>query len=204
MPVAIVAASTLEQAVMGYRSKDQFLDAHAPTAIKIMESGIFFGGGLKGQSLGKNRYEQYPISNLEGFVYGLAMIFDLLEKQFSSSDQQSIIEAEFQTMNRSIGCLIPVVRRLHGKRNSNRLLRVQKEFADIRDNILHETGTALKRPNSNIKQLVAELFEKFVNTAPKTIIADSASELLTHFGINAGSSSIRKKLRKSRNRKTAH
>jgi len=202
MPVAIVPASTLERAVMGYRNRDEFLDDHAPTAIKIMESGIFYEGGLR-SSLevsvvsGKACYDSYSIRNLEEFVYALAMFFDVIEKQLSLSQQQSIIDGEFQKADRSIERLIPIVSQLRGKRNSNRLKRVQEELADIRDRILNERDTTPRHPNSNVKQAVAELFARHIN-APDKIIADRVSELLTSFEIKTGSESIRKKLHKRR------
>src|SRR5208283_1715783 len=88
---------------------------HASTAIRIMLSGIFFEGGLKGQLLKKDCYECYAINSLEEFVHGLAWFLDTVQEIYSVPQQQSNVNGEFQNIDSSIERLVSILGRVYGK-----------------------------------------------------------------------------------------
>ena len=53
----------------------------APTMVKVMESGIFYEGGLKGAASpgGGLKYKIIPIRNLDQFIYELSYFLWLYE-----------------------------------------------------------------------------------------------------------------------------
>jgi len=199
-PVALTKPmSTLEAAVMGYRIKDEFLEDHIPTIIKIMESGIFYQGGLK-SGYWANESTSIPIRDLETFVFSLAFLFDEFKRLHSLPEQQSVMDREFETIDAILKCLIPIVSTFYGKRNSNLLTQIQKKLENARNKISKETATVPKRFSSKTKQAIAKIFIEHIN-APDDTIAERAAGLLTCLGIGTGKELMRKKLHKIQNKK---
>jgi hypothetical protein len=200
-PVCIdPSASRLELAWMGYRKRDTGLDLFTPTAIRIMESGIFHDGKLKGASLdagsGKH-YETHQIRDLPTFVMSLSMFFDVIERHYTLPNLTKSMISSFSSIDEHLNRLIPSTFRLAGKRKSNQLISIRKQITAIQNSILDRIDRPPRLPRSKIKHFVAYLFEEHTD-APNTVRAERASDLLNYLDIKSTPDSIRKKLPKKR------
>jgi hypothetical protein len=189
-------------------------------AIKIMESGIFFKGGLKGNIPSHNPtiYDPYPIENIDQFIFGLASVLHRHEmgKEYPSGDQWfTFAEAE-----RKLKLFISGVEIWKGKRPAQPLktllnklkalaweteakpddfeptsLEIFARETAIRWNVDVEIDKTSKGARLTTKKEIAGIFVKHIK-APGTVISDRVEELLNLFGIEAKSETIRKKLPK--------
>jgi hypothetical protein len=73
----------------------------SPYSVKIMESGIFYKGGLKGKKLavaGPPDYQFFPISNLDKLIEILSMDIKTIKEVGGTQGQKKIIEKEFERL----------------------------------------------------------------------------------------------------------
>ncbi|MGD0400437.1 MAG: hypothetical protein ABSC04_16150 [Syntrophobacteraceae bacterium] len=193
-------SSLLSLKTMFDRPKDEVFESYVPTAIKIMESGIFYEGGLKGW-IGEK--EPFPIRDIRVFVLGLAVVLAILDMRLDESKRREFIRTKLDSASQSIQLLKDLVGWQYGKQISRQLTSLQRKFLDLQNAVLAQAPMNPKRMKSKIKQWVAKIFASHID-APHIILAERASELLTAFGIQAGSDSIRKKLTKRRTIQAVH
>ena len=101
-----------------------------PTAIKIMESEIFYEGGLKGAANpgGGKSYESHPIQDLPVFILSLAMLlnFSFLVRDPAWKEKQ--VKEGFDKISSELLLLIPIVRRTKGIRWGNKIENIMQSF----------------------------------------------------------------------------
>ena len=165
----------------------------AELTLRIMQSGIFHRGGLRGAQLdfdGKF-FEVHHIESLEDFV--VEVLYSLLAFSHAKDIQgrENWIRQEFEYIEKAFDMLLPTVRLYKGGRAAQKLEMKRKGLALLQEDILQRPSKTPKLPD--IKKDIATIFHKFVK-APKIIIAERVSDLLNYFGIDAKMESIRKKL----------
>jgi hypothetical protein len=166
---------------------------NAELALKIMESGIFHKGGLKGTQLDfKGNFEVHRINLLENFVIEVASSLGAFSHAKDIQGRDNWIRKKFNFLEKEINLLLATVRLYKGGRAAQKLERKRKEMMSLEEDILQRPSKTPKLPD--IKRDIAGIFHDFVE-APKVIIAERVSDLLNFFGIDAKMESIRKKLK---------
>jgi ribosomal protein L31E len=107
-----------------------FLTTLKPIAIKIMESGIFINGGLKGNILSQDPiiYDFYPIENIDQFIFGLASVLYRHEMRMSTEYPLAFQCFTFIEAERKLNLFISDVEIWHGKRAAQPLKTKLKEL----------------------------------------------------------------------------
>jgi len=182
------------------RYHEEIIDRHiispgrAELILRIMESGIFYRGGLRGGQLdfdGKI-FEVHHIQSLEDFVVEAVNSLDAFSYAKDIQGRENWIREEFKCIEKKFDKLLPTVRLYKGGRAAQKLERKRKELSLLQEDILQRHSKTPKLPD--IKKDLAAIFHKYAK-APKVIIAERISDLLNYFGIDAKMESIRKKLR---------
>jgi hypothetical protein len=177
--------------LLSEKDKRRFL-AISPIAIKIMESGIFYGGGLKGWYLRGDHYESYPIRDLGQFIYDLSHLLDIYEMEVTGWDSELQVYF-FSEGVRYLKLFTTGVRMFKGKRAAQPFKTMLRDLKSLEKEVSAKPDSPPRVSRSALKQQVADIFYGHIQ-APGTIIADQVSELLTLFGIETTPSSILKKL----------
>jgi hypothetical protein len=192
-----------------------------PIATKVMESGIFFKGGLKGASnpSPREQYESFAIQDLDQFILDLASVLYLHERgeEYPSAFQSGTF---FEAV-KSLELYILGVEIWKGKRAAQRLKSKLEDLQDLAwkteakpnlhrprslEMFAREMGIMCgvvpeidyensKGPRLATKRKVVGIFIKHIK-APGTIIAERVTYLLDLFGIKAKFYAIRKMLPK--------
>jgi hypothetical protein len=154
----------------------------AHTAIKVMGSGIFYQGGLRGAAnpgVGLE-YEIIPITDIDRFIYDLA--FCLSKRDAEYLDEQ--VKEGFAKIICNLFVLSKFVKEAKGKLLSNKLLKAWRKLMDLEQEIESKPVSPRKASKPQIKKEIAVIFNAHIQR-PGTTKADRAAELLNVFGISA-------------------
>lgn len=156
--------------------------------IKVMESGIFHKGGIKGVPDKKGGYTSWRLNDLALFILRVNRI--LVDKELNEimtegweiehrkrkTDDISTIDNIIKEIN-YLGLNCPI-----GRRNFNKLVKASKYLHDIKSNLLFKSippcPKALRNEKDRIDELI-DLFQKQVHPkTPETTISEAISKLL--------------------------
>jgi hypothetical protein len=167
---------------------------NADLHIKIMESGIFHKGGLKGTNLDLNArdFEVHTIDDLEDLLLEVASNLETFSAVKDIQARECWIRELFESLEKNFNQLLPTIKLYKGGRAAQKLERKRKEMLKLQEDILQRPSRTPKP--SDIKKHIAIIFRKYVK-APKVIIAERVSDLLNFFGIDAKPESVREKLK---------
>jgi hypothetical protein len=180
-------------------SKRNTLYLLKPIVIKIMRSGIFYRGGLKGWHLHEDIYESYPIEDLDQFIFDLSVPLWTLENKKSGYDLE-MHEYFLSEGMKSFLSFIGEVEIFKGLRPARRLKTKLTALENLANEVLAKPD--LSKPSVSkpqVKQKVFDIFRKHIK-APDSKIAEGVAELLSIFGIQRTPEAIRRK--SSRKKKT--
>ena len=140
-----------------------------PYIVKIMESGIFYKGGLKGKKLtvaGPPDYKVLPISNLDGLIEILSIDIKTFKEIGGTQGQKKIIENEFERLKQDFLKLQERLKFHLGTRAASKAKKMQEQ-------IIFWKGEILKKLVSSHPGLdLATHILNFVPDAPDLTIAD--------------------------------
>jgi hypothetical protein len=171
---------------------ERLIKALRPVALKIMESAIFYGGGLKSGCKSGNYYESYPIEDLSQFIYELSRLLDRYETRVSGWPSETQ-EYFFSEAVRNLKVFMAGVYIFKGRRAEQPFKTALSNLKTIKKKVLAKPDITPQMSKSKLKKDVADIFRKHIQ-APRTIIADRVSELLALFEIKTSPSAIAKKL----------
>jgi hypothetical protein len=174
------------------RESETLIKAFRPVALKIMESAIFYGGGLRGGHLYGNHYESYHIEDLHQFIYKLSNLIDRYETSISGWPSETQ-EYWFSEAVRYLEVFMAGVYIFKGRRAEQPFKTALSNLKTIKKEVLAKPDIVPRMSKSKLKQDVADIFRKHIQ-APGTIIGDRVSELLALFEIKTSPSAILKKL----------
>jgi len=181
----------------GQRDKfPDILEPIAPTTIKIMESGIFHKGGLKGAPLvlGGGDYESFYIKEVGPFVFKLAFLIDWSLRFADSAHMEEQVKKGFDDIQSRLSGLVYLVRRVKGPGKGKQLERAVQRLKDLEQKTMAIKTKPRPKPYE-IKKAVARLFLKSVE-GPKDLLMERAAELLNQFDISATPEGMREILKK--------
>jgi hypothetical protein len=158
-----------------------------PTAVKIMESGIFLEGGLKGQAGDR----PYPIPDLAQFIYALSYRLFVHEMNEYPEEFQSQL---FSKGIYHLKLFTSGVRSFKGRRAAQRFKTMLDNLDAIEKEIQAKTCKPRKVSIPKLKREIADIFCDHIK-APKYIIADLAAALLKEFDISATPEGVRDSLK---------
>jgi hypothetical protein len=158
---------------------------YIPEQLKIMESGIFYEGQLRGrQSTGRSRdYAKYQIYNIEGFVFDVVYnIYDLKGNITKKYFDVKIFCSEFESSN--YDSMITLLRKRFGISTVKKMEYIKKIVMEFESELLSEMRNDTKKPIYKNVQPIFDVFKHYIPDAPNQTIADRISELLAKFDIN--------------------
>ena len=160
--------------------------------VKIMESGIFYKGGLKGTTLDMydRDLEVHTIDALLDFVLEVASNLQTFIDTKDIQGRERWIREQFESLEKQFNRLLSTVRVYKGGRAAQIVENNRKDMLKLQEDILQRPNKTPKL--QDIKMDITIIFHKFVK-APKMIIAERVSDLLNYFGIYAKSESVREK-----------
>lgn len=166
-------------------NQDKFL-GFAPTIIKVMESGIFYNGGLKGADNPGNglQYESHPIKDLDQFIYDLAYALYL---EVGSTDYPSDFQQySFSEGMRHLKWFVSLVRWHKGKRAAEQMKKAVSTLETLARNIETKKNLTPNVSKPAIKKQIVDIFLEHIQVpTPRSIMADRAADLLNAFDISA-------------------
>ena len=182
------------QEYQDYIYEDSKKDWHSNYCARIMESGIFHKGGLKGANLDFNAsdFEVHTIDKLEDLLLEVASNLEIFSAVKDIQARECWIRELFESLENNFNQLLYAVKLYKGGRAAQQLERKRKEMLKLQEDILQRPSRTPKP--SDIKEAIANIFHKYVK-APKVIIAERVSDLLNSFGIDAKPESVRDKLK---------
>ena len=162
--------------------------------VKIMESGIFHKGGLKGTTLDiyDRDFEVHTIDGLLDFVLELASNLQTFTDTKDIQGRDRWIREQFESLEKQFNRLLSTVKVYKGGRAAQIVENKRKEMLKLQEDILQRPSRAPKL--QDIKRDIAIIFHKFVKS-PKVVIAERVSDLLNYYGIYANPESVREKLK---------
>jgi hypothetical protein len=165
----------------------------APTMVRVMESEIFYRGGLKGRHLHGDHYESYPIRDLDQFIYRLSYLLNIYAIKIKPGWPSTYQAHYLSEAVRNLEMYATGVRLYKGRRAAQPFKTVLSNLKTCEKQILAKPDKPRSASKSAIKKEITDIFCEHIQ-APGTIIADQVSELLTLFGVETTPSSILKKL----------
>jgi hypothetical protein len=171
-----------------------------PDQLKIMDSGIFYEGQLKGNQLtGKaKKYEKYPISDIDNFVQYIAATIHHIDRDGSnySCGFVSQLVSKFQSV--AYEYTISVILKRFGISKVNKLEVIKKKIIELNEEIRSELTFGDKRAIHQNCEILFSIFKGHIPDAPNKAISDSISELLKKFEIEVKSGTILQRIRRAK------
>jgi hypothetical protein len=162
-------------------------------AIKIMESPMFYQGGLRGKRLpvaGKPRYKVLPIAELESLVMLLA---EDLEKHRTGKLGRIDLKAHFDKLLKDFDALISLAYIASDYLGKKKILTVTKKLHKLRGIIPAHFR------NPELMDLVGWRIKAFVKANPLEI-SRATELLLTHLGIPVKKETARRRMYRERDK----
>lgn len=183
---------------LGYREQDSFKDLIFQNQIKIMESGIFHNGGLKGKILQQTqlgrvlKYKVWPISNLAELLAKLTSVMTVSAEP--DKNVKEFVSGYFDNLLKAFDKAAPIAR-LGGIRKPT-IGKMRKELEGWKERTIKKIPTFKKETALEIAEtLIMHLPPK----TPDLTIAERANELLAAFGKKGTDvQALRKKVAKKR------
>jgi len=200
-PIAPDRNSELSKAAnyaLGYREQDPFTDLVFQNQIKVMESGIFHNGGLKGKILQQTQlgrvisYKVWPISNLPELLAKLTSVMTVSAEP--EKNVKELVSGYFDNLLKAF--VTPAaLARLGGVRKET-IGKMKKELEGWKEKTVKKIPAFKKENALKIAEtLIAHLPPK----TPDLTIAERANELLAAFGKKETDvQTLRKKIAKKR------
>jgi hypothetical protein len=169
--------------IPGYRENNPERDSLYRTQIKILESGIFYIGGIKGKvlertQLGRIRgWQVWPISNLDELLDKLADVMTVAME----GETKEYVSSRFDNLLNAYNSLAPLVR-LGGVRKET-LKKRRKELEGWKKQTINKLPTSIKKIAPEIAEtLIAHLPPR----TPDLTIAERIKELMAAFNQEGG------------------
>jgi hypothetical protein len=164
--------------------RDKFMK-RAPDMVRVMESEIFYNGGLKGWHLHGDHYESYPIRDLDQFIYDLSYLLSLYEVR--TGGWQSEFQAHaFSEAVRHLKLFIIGVRMYKGKRAMQPFKTIMSQLKTIGKEVSTKPDSPLNVSKSALKQELVDIFHRHIQApSAKETMAIRSAELLMSFNISA-------------------
>lgn len=154
--------------------------------IKVMKSGIFHKGGLKGRPLARNNldYVIYFFNDLVSFIL-LATSYLISEKP---EEYLRYYTSAFDRSINQIDSLKSIASSYRSKRNFNKLIKIKSDLKDIKYNLLSRPVIALlprfnEGGGDNIDSLIRLFKQQLPPATPDKVISEAISALLKAFNI---------------------
>jgi hypothetical protein len=166
---------------------EQLIKALRPVALKIMESGIFYDGGLKGWHLCENHYKFHPIKDLNQFIYELSNLLYMhkLFLRWSPKREGSYFSKGVEYLELfEVGVQI-----IKGRRAAQLFRTALRNLKTIEKEISAKPDLPPKPSKPALKQKVVDIFRKHIK-APASIMSERIAKLLAVFDISAAPGGI--------------
>ncbi len=161
-----------------------------PVALKVMESGIYWEGGLKTSF---TPYESHPIPDLTQFIYELSELLYMYEAFLKWRPERE--EYYFSKGIEYLDTFSIGVRMFKGRRAAQRYETALRNLKDLVKEIMAKPDLPSKQSRSDLKQEVVDIFRKHIQ-APHITLSERISELLTVFDISTTPEGIRNLFKK--------
>ena len=173
----------------------------SPYSAEIMESGIFYKGGLKGKKLevsGPPQYQIFSISNFDKLVENLSMKVMTFEEVAAIQAEKKIIENKFEKVKQDFLKLEENLKLHLGSGAATKIEKMRGEIMSWKHDILKKI---VSTPISPLGFELAAQLASFVPDAPDLIIAKRTNDLLEALGKEPISSrTLKSKISKLRKR----
>lgn len=174
--------------------REKFINVFRPEALTIMESAIFYGGGLKGGHLYGNHYEFYHIENLQQFIYKLSKLINRYKTRVSGwpSDFQTDCFAKGME---HLKIFWMGVQMFKGKQVAKPFKTMLRALMSLEKGVSDKPDIKPKVSRSALKQKVVNICCEHIQ-APDSIMSKRIAELLMVFDIPATPEGIRELFKK--------
>lgn len=168
--------------------------------LKVMNSEIFFEGGIKGAPLlgQKGQYKVWPIKDLAYFI--LEASTRLLMPELREIIQGSI--SAFDETIKQIDRLEFTCTAYISKVNLKKLVKIKKELNEIKSDLTTKNLPSLPMDINGREDRVdtlLQLFQEQVPRAPKSVISEAISLILKEcLGFHITSSAVRQRIRRAK------
>jgi hypothetical protein len=157
--------------------------------IKVMNSGIFYKGGLQGRSLKRNALD-YKIYFFNDLAFFILMATDYLINDEEKLDKRfyDLISKNFDSAINKIYKLISIAEVSRSKRNVKKLGNITRELEDIKCDLLSKNDIRLPITLrivmiDRIDSLINLFKEQLPDDTPDDIISQAISTLIHSFNI---------------------
>jgi hypothetical protein len=168
--------------------------------IKVMESGIFHKGGLKGRPLTRNNLD-YVVYFFNDLVYSILMATSYLISEKPKKYLHYYISAFDRAINQIEG-LKYIALSYRSKRSCNKLTKIKEDLKNIKSNLLSSSTIALPsrlREKEDSIDLLIRLFKRQLQpNTPDSLIAKAIFMLLKAFNIFVEPDAIRQRITRAK------
>lgn len=168
--------------------------------IKVMKSGIFFNGGLKGRPLTRNNPD-YVIYFFKDLVYFILLATSHLVSE-KPEEYLRYYTSAFDRSISQIDRLKSIASSYRSKRNFNKLVKLKTILEFIKSDILSEAVIAMpsgfKDSEDNIDLLIRTFKRQLPLNTPDLVISDAISTLFKTFNILVEVDAIRQRIARAK------
>ncbi|MCX5888448.1 MAG: hypothetical protein NTY36_03235 [Deltaproteobacteria bacterium] len=153
--------------------------------IKVMKSGIFHKGGLKGRPLTRNNFD-YVVYFFKDLVSFILKTTSHLISEKPGEYHRYYISAFDRAINQ-IDRLRSIASSYRSKRSWNKLIKIKNDLEDIKSNLISKPvialPTRLMEKEDCIDSLISLFKQQLPPTTPDIVISQAISTLLHTFNI---------------------
>lgn len=168
--------------------------------IKVMKSGIFHKGGLKGRPLSKNNLG-YVIYNFKDLISFILLATSYVTRQ-NPDEYLRYYNSSFDRAINQIERLKSIASNYSSKRNFNKLFKIKSELEMIKSNLISKPIIPLPpvsiEMGDSIDLLILLFKQELPAKTPELNIAEAISSLFDAFNISVEPDAVRQRMTRAK------